>query len=112
MASRVIYRGSPAQLYLSKGNPHHVGLGSFLENLLPVENDLEFVLNGFLFVLEDDSESFIANTSQCTVFRYMDTTLVVTYSKNLGNIIKAFGEEKSLSALEGLVKKLKKAEIP
>lgn len=93
MAQKVIYEGSPTQLY---------------------RNDLKaFRLNDFMGRLlsgESRAEPLIQNNTACDIFHYKDTTLLVTYSGQ-GNTIKASGEEKHISALSGLVKKIKEAEI-
>lgn len=92
MAVETIYEGSQVQLYRDDSKAFR--LHDFLGRLLIRDNPLIPVV--------------VSNT--CDIFNYANLTINVTYSEK-GNIIKASGGEKPSSVLEGLIKKIKEAEI-
>lgn len=93
MAQKVIYEGSPTQLYRNDFKAFRL-------------NDLL----GRLLAGESRAEPLIQNNTACDIFHYKNATLLAIYSEK-GNIIKASGEEKHISGLNGLVEAIKKAEI-
>ena len=100
MPSKIIYIGTPTQIYKLKETK---SLTRFL-NLPAYLNDFLVKEEGAEIVIDREEDEF-------GIFHYNNTTIEAIYSKQ-GNQIKAFGAEKQILAVEkGLAKKLKQAEV-